>query len=130
MAVDYTFQGEIANEKGTEAVLAVMKKQAERKLIVQKLCTRERLEALAEEAAELSQAALKLIRACRFGETVNPTPLTAEEALENLYEEIADVELAVEVLNVGVRGRGKIDGIKDTKRERWAKRLEGEKTNE
>ena len=118
------------NRTGMEAVFAVMKKQAERKLIVQKLCTRERLEALAEEAAELSQAALKMIRACRFGETVNPTPLTAEEALENLYEEIADVELAVEVLNVGVIGRGKIDGIKDTKRERWTKRLEGEKTNE
>ena len=99
-------------------------------MITQKLGARERLEALAEETAELSQAALKMIRACRFGETVNPTPLTAEEALENLYEEIADVELAVEMLNVGVIGREKIDGIKEIKRERWAKRLEGEKTNE
>lgn len=116
---------------GVEAAFAVMKKQAERKLfIVQKLGKRERLEALAEEAAELSQAALKLIRACRFGEKVNPTPLTEEEALKNLYEEIADVELAVEVLNVGVIGRGKIDGIKEIKWERWIKRLEGEKMNE
>lgn len=116
---------------GMEATFAVMKKQAERKFfIMQKLGKRERLEALAEEAAELSQAALKLIRARRFGEKVNPTPLTAEEALENLYEEIADVELAVEVLNVGVIGRGKIDGIKEIKWERWIKRLEGEKTNE
>ena len=43
---------------------------------------------LAEEAAELSQAALKLRRALGCN---NPTPVTVEEARRNLVEEAADV---------------------------------------
>ena len=43
---------------------------------------------LAEEAAELSHAALKLRRAL---DGTNPTPMTAEEARLSLLEEIADV---------------------------------------
>lgn len=46
------------------------------------------LEQLAEEAAELAQAALKLARIER-GE--NPTPVSKEEAEENLREEYTDV---------------------------------------
>ena len=45
-------------------------------------------EQLAEEAAELAQAALKLARIER-GE--NPTPVSKEEAEENLREEYTDV---------------------------------------
>lgn len=43
---------------------------------------------LAEECAELGKAALKLARIVR---KENPTPVTKEEALENLREEYTDV---------------------------------------
>lgn len=49
----------------------------------------ELLEQLAEEAAELSQAALKLIRASGYSN--NPTPVTEQEAEANLEEELHDV---------------------------------------
>ena len=100
------------------------------RLITQKLGARERLEVLAEEAAELSQAALKMIRAYRMGGVVNPTPLTPEEALENLFEEMADVELAAETLGLYYMNRGKIEKIKEEKRKRWAERLKGAERNE
>ena len=100
------------------------------RLIMQKLGARERLEVLAEEAAELSQAALKMIRAYRMGGAVNPTPVTAKEALENLVEEVADVELAVETLGLCYMNRGKIEKIKEEKRNRWLERLKGEEKNE
>lgn len=45
---------------------------------------------LAEEAAELAQAALKLRRAL---DGVNPTPVSVDEAFNNLIEEMADVDL-------------------------------------
>lgn len=45
-----------------------------------------RLRILAEEAAELSQAALKLIRAIE-----GDTPVTEADAMTNLIEEAADV---------------------------------------
>lgn len=49
------------------------------------------LEQLAEESAELAQAALKMARKPR-GE--NPTPKSRADCIANLQEEIADVELA------------------------------------
>nr|DAM13950.1 MAG TPA: nucleoside triphosphate pyrophosphohydrolase [Caudoviricetes sp.] len=100
------------------------------RIINQKLGARERLEVLAEEAAELSQAALKMIRAYRMGGAVNPTPLTPEEALENLFEEVADVELAIESLGLYYMNRGKIEKTKEEKRKRWAERLKGAERNE
>ena len=48
----------------------------------------ERLAQLAEEAAELAQAALKYRRAL---DGVNPTPVTIEQASDNLDEEVVDV---------------------------------------
>jgi NTP pyrophosphatase (non-canonical NTP hydrolase) len=53
---------------------------------------REILEQLAEEAAELAQAALKCIRAMDGAK--NPTPVSLEEARRNLEEEYMDVDLA------------------------------------
>lgn len=50
---------------------------------------------LAEEAAELAKAALKLRRAI---DGCNPTPVTREEAEKKLEEEIADVEVCLNVL--------------------------------
>jgi NTP pyrophosphatase (non-canonical NTP hydrolase) len=53
------------------------------------------LEQMAEEAAELAKAALKLAR-IRRGE--NPTPVTEDEAYRALCEEMADVAVCAKVL--------------------------------
>lgn len=75
----------------------------------------ELLTLLAEEAAELSQAALKLRRA----ETgTNPTPVPAATAAEHLIEEISDVSLVLQIL--------KLEPDPETvhrKLHRWATRL-------
>lgn len=81
------------------------------------------LEGLAEEAAELAQAALKLARVIR---DENPTPVTAEEAEGHLSEEMVDVLLYLQE----IRGRwgitlAEINNIMILKRQRWAARLEG-----
>lgn len=106
--------------------------------IKSQLSGRDVLEALAEEAAELSQAALKMIRACRLGWTNNVTPVTPKEAVDNLLEEMADVELVMDVLSYYTACGEPIGDLKDKKRERWVSRLKeweekrkgGKKTNE
>lgn len=81
---------------------------------------------LAEEASELSQAALKLIRA-RHDD--NPTPVTAEEAWDRLIEEHADVCLSLDVVkehlpeDVQCRLLDTITYIKLDKSDRWLGRL-------
>ena len=57
----------------------------------------ELLAGLAEESAELIQAALKLRRV--FDRT-NPTPVTEDQAMESLYEEIADVMLYLSMIDL------------------------------
>ena len=79
----------------------------------------ELLAGLAEECGELTQAALKLRR---VWDGTNPTPTTEEAAMEDLYEEIADVFLYIEELKLN---RGTIGRIMGEKRDRWKKRLEG-----
>lgn len=76
---------------------------------------------LAEEAAELSQAALKLRRALWCN---NPTPVTVEEARVNLIEELADVHNVSNLL-LEADDVVEIYDIVWRKRERWLKRLEG-----
>lgn len=73
-----------------------------------------KLEALAEEASELSKAALKLARIYR---NENPTPVTKEEAIDNLNEEIADVLVCVRSLREV--SPEKIKEISDNKLARW-----------
>ena len=80
------------------------------------------LEQLAEEASELSQAALKLARIYR-GE--NPTPVSREEAVHSLFEEFTDVLLAGDVCNIY-----KDAAIYDHKLMRWATRVENISSNE
>lgn len=89
--------------------------------IKQHLPQDELLAQLAEEAAELSQAALKLRRALTG---INPTPMTAEEARANLVEEIADV-YNVSGFLLETEDFLEIYDIVQRKRERWLKRLEG-----
>jgi hypothetical protein len=57
----------------------------------------ELLAQLAEEAAELCHAALKLRRVY---DGTNPTPVKRSEAFDNLQEEIADVLLLLVVLKL------------------------------
>lgn len=81
----------------------------------------ELLAQLAEEAAELAHAALKLRRSINGK---NPTPVTPTQAEENLIEELADVKLCAEILDRWTRIADQIDGIAESKLGRWAKRLE------
>ena len=57
--------------------------------LVSDLPDRDLLEQLAEESVELSQAALKLIRA--RGISQRPTPISEDEALASLKKEALDV---------------------------------------
>lgn len=85
--------------------------------IKKKMPVTELLAGLAEECSELAQASLKLRRV--FDQT-NPTPITEEEAIDHLYEEIADVKIYISVLDVNNK---EIDDIIQKKMERWSKRL-------
>lgn len=80
----------------------------------------ELLAQLAEEAAELSQAALKLRRAMTG---YNPTPVTVAEADANLIEEAADVNLVLSFL-LSDTTISEIEEIKWRKLKRWLNRLE------
>lgn len=72
---------------------------------------------LAEEAAELSQAALKLRRAL---DKRNPTPVSVAEADMSLQEEFADVLLCMTM--VGVE-EGSVERTIRRKAPRWATRI-------
>ena len=66
--------------------------------IDKRIDTDNQLTQLAEEAAELSQAALKYRRAlqtARWAENISPTPKTLNDAYDSLVEECSDVMLAV-----------------------------------
>lgn len=81
-----------------------------------------RLEQLAEEAAELAQAALKLARIQR---KENPTPAQEPEARRALDEEFADVLLCG--YYVGLRTIPQTDRVLNyvvSKERRWRERLE------
>ena len=85
---------------------------------------------LAEEAAELAQAALKLRRAIAG---TNPTPASEDEALHNLYEEIIDVSLAEKVYfekNKREHLLGASGLISNGKAYRWAQRIKEGKNHE
>lgn len=90
--------------------------------IKEKLPTPELLAQLAEEAAELGHAALKLRRVY---DGTNPTPTNLLNALANLHEEIADVQLLLEVLELDApRHQEHRAGIKKEKAARWTDRLQ------
>lgn len=77
---------------------------------------------LAEEAAELAQAALKCRRA--YGLTKNATPVTGEEAHKKLLEEVADVRLCMHILGHDVgEASEEVEAVMKSKLERWAGRL-------
>lgn len=105
--------------------------------IASKLSKEDILCQLAEEAAELAQAALKLRRAITG---TNPTPVSADDAKHALNEEIVDVAAAIEVYFASISDNYRQrEGLEDLvgciakdKGERWAQRLkaiEGVNTN-
>lgn len=79
----------------------------------------ELLRQTAEEAAELAQAALKVIRVAR-----GTTPLDGETAVDILIEEVADVQNCIAVLAERLTAlRDKADKISVEKMRRWRERL-------
>ena len=92
------------------------------KYVREELASRDMLEQVAEEASELSQAALKLIRA--LGMSGNPTPVTAGQALRAFSEEAQDL-LCVLRLGFTDSAWERITNIDDyPKYRRWARRIE------
>lgn len=87
--------------------------------VVSDLPYRDLLEQLAEESAELSQAALKLIRAS--GMSQNPTPISEDKALDSLKEEATDVLIILVILGLADQ-RAVHDWRKLV---RWAERIQG-----
>lgn len=81
------------------------------------------LEQVAEEADELSHAALKLARALR-GE--NPTPVSVEEAYAKLLEELGDVRLCTDTLKY-TYGPMDTSETELKKQIRWVDRIEEHK---
>lgn len=81
---------------------------------------RELLEQAAEEAAELSQALLKYIRA--VGLSNNVTPINSYDAADDVEEEFADLCLCMQLLGVEEADKKTMS----KKLERWSKRLKGE----
>lgn len=80
----------------------------------------ELLAQIAEEAAELAQAALKLRRAIIKN---NPTPVSKIEATARLIEEIADVRLCIDASGIIDNSEEDVNYIYKNKLERWATRL-------
>ena len=72
---------------------------------------------LAEEASELSQACLKLVR-CRHGDT----PVPEMDAKMHLLEEIADVMVCTFAL-IGQADMMAVEAIARRKSKRWEERL-------
>lgn len=87
-----------------------------RDYVMTTLGSRDLLEQLAEEAAELAQAALKMIRA--YGLNGNACRCTPSEASDSLVEEIGDVEMLTDLLGLGAADTGD-----NPKWERWARSL-------
>ena len=83
---------------------------------------------LAEEAAELAQAASKYHRAIRG---TNPTPVSQSGARLALIEEVADVNVAAEAvrMKLGILC-DEIAVVEDEKIERWKKRIRTEAEDE
>lgn len=89
--------------------------------IVETIGYDEVLAQLAEEAAELSQAALKLRRAITG---TNPTPRTVQECTTSMNEEIADVRLCLDLLGYNEPfNRNPQNTMMVEKAKRWKKRI-------
>lgn len=89
----------------------------DKRYVLEHIDRRTLLEQLAEEAAELSQAALKMIRA--EGLSNNPANRNALIAQEQLNDEVSDVLLMVDALSIPV-----LESYANDKWQRWVDRIE------
>ena len=84
------------------------------------------LEQMAEEAAELAQAALKMIRA---SSRENPTPVTPEDAYRNIIEEYADISLCLIALGYDTgKDQLLVTQTMNKKQKRWVERIKKERS--
>ena len=90
--------------------------------IIEEIGTAAMLEQLAEECNELGKAALKLARIIRKN---NPTPVTEEQAKENLCEEAGDVINCIEMLE-GANILFVDDDARKSKIIRWENRIKNQ----
>lgn len=88
----------------------------DKRYVLEHIDRRTLLEQLAEEAAELSQAALKLIRA--EGLSSNPTNRNTLIAQEQLNDDVTDVLMMVDALKIPV-----LESYANYKWQRWADRI-------
>lgn len=95
------------------------------KYVKDNLLMRDKLEQIAEESAELSQAALKLIRAYKL--SGNPTPMDSGEAMNNFCEEIQDLLCVLRVFFSEKLWAYLSDVENYDKYERWANRIKAMK---
>lgn len=91
----------------------------DKRYVLEHIDKRTLLERLAEEAVELSQAALKLIRAEKLSN--NPTAANVSIASEQLNEELADVLVAADAIGVTI-----LESCDNSKWHRWAARIKKE----
>lgn len=86
----------------------------------------ELLTVLAEEAAELGQAALKYRRTLIKG---NPTPTSERSAYANILEELGDILNSLEAMELDLNNPI-IHAFRKSKIERWAERLHEEEAKQ
>ena len=89
--------------------------------IREQLSESELLAQLAEECAELAKASLKLRRVITTSSS--PTPVSKEDAINDIAEEIADVRLCLKVLGYDEIFKDKIKRVYKLKCNRWVLRL-------
>lgn len=110
-----------AESEGGESVIAL---QSSKEIIKQSMSRHEVLAQLAEECAELGQAALKLRRT--LNPDASPTTVSEDDAEQSFREEIADVLLCIGIAtddDVQVKTTLDIAYIMVSKCDRWAERL-------
>lgn len=94
----------------------------DREYVKQGILVRTALTILMEECAELAQAASKCIRSFDY-DPFGSTPVSAQEAMDKLVEEVNDVLMAMDALNLLPDN---ITTAHDAKWRRWAQRAKGE----
>lgn len=103
-------------------IVEMLPRECKIKLVQKELRQYEILIQLAEECNELAQACLKIVR---WG-TPNLTNKTAKELDSDFMEELADVQLCMEMLPEFVIEETEINEIKEYKLNRWVQRLNGD----
>lgn len=109
-----------------ERMIEMNKNQKYFEHVVKSLDKRSVLEHLAEESSEVTKEALKVIRAEKL--SVNTTPITREDAINKLIEEINDLRMIISMLKPKYPELDEAlpednDIINNPKWKRWAHRL-------